>query len=236
MSNLTASQKHTAAQNLASVWNDGKRRVVVQQRACFRHGHQTIVKEPTEVIDDLFVIELLEQHNIPLLDLEVNGRPKKGQWIVSDEDLSKHIDALAVAFDIQPHFLHLAIEDGDEKHLAALLKALGNKTEVEFEKWVIDLEFVSKADLEAAVAARIAELDLVPKADVVALPQWFTDKIDEQIGLFEADEAKGELDEFGVKSLAMLGEMKTWGTVGDGIALEPDSAGRPSDWTPREGA
>lgn len=124
MSDLTATQRRTAAQNLASVWNDGKRRVVVTQRVHFRHDGQSITKDPTEVIDDPHTIALLEAHEIELIDLEVTGQPKRGKLLPADVDRVKNVDALAGALGVMPNLLHAAIESGGP-HIDAAAKAVG---------------------------------------------------------------------------------------------------------------
>ena len=121
MSNVTPIR--TAAQHLASVWSDGKRRVVVAKRVTLRHNGQTIVKTPTEIIDDAFVIELLEEHGIEIIDLEVNGRPKRGKWFSAESDQGANIDALAAHLGIMPNLLHAAIGDG-KQHIEAAVAAV----------------------------------------------------------------------------------------------------------------
>lgn len=123
MSDLTATQRRTAAQNLASVWNDGKRRVVVTQQVHFRHNGQSITKDPTEVIDDVHTIALLEEHGIEFIDLEVNGQPKRGKLLPADVDRAKNIDELAGALGIMPNLLHAAVNDGGQ-HVGVAAKAI----------------------------------------------------------------------------------------------------------------
>lgn len=131
MSVASGTEKRTAAQHLASIWGDGKRRIVVARRTSIRSGYQTLTYLPTQVIDDPHTIALLEEHGIQLIDLEVNGRPKRGQWIDGDADQAKNIDQLANAFGIMPNLLHAAIENGGT-HIDAAAKALAERFETAY--------------------------------------------------------------------------------------------------------
>lgn len=149
-----ATQRRTAAQHLASVWNDGKRRVVVALPAVFRHNGQTITKSPTEVIDDPHTIALLEEHDVELIDLEVNGRPKRGQWFPADVDQAKNIDALANELQIMPNLLHAAIEGGKEQDIEAVSKSLAEVVAKAYtEKLRAEIAAAKPATLDAAITA-----------------------------------------------------------------------------------
>lgn len=124
MSAFSPTQRRTAAQLLSSVWNDGKRRVVVTKPEVFRHNGQTIEIDPTRVIDDQFTIALLEVHEIEVIDLEVNGRPKRGKFEAADVDRNANVDAIAHALGIMPNLLHEAVESGKDGALEALASAV----------------------------------------------------------------------------------------------------------------
>lgn len=124
MSALTPLQRRTAAQLLSSFWTDGKRRVVVTKREVFRHRGQTLVMDPGKVIEDPQLIGLLEEHEIELLDLAVNGKPKRGAWVAGDTDYAKNVDAIAHALGIVPNLLHEAIESGKEPAIQAVANAI----------------------------------------------------------------------------------------------------------------
>jgi len=125
MSNLTATEKRTAAGHLASVWGDGVRRVVVARRTSFRVGQQTLTYDPTQVIDDAHTIALLEQNDIDYIDLEVNGRPKRGKGLIDAEnDVNENIDAIAAAIGISAAVLHDAVENGGVDRIIAVAAAV----------------------------------------------------------------------------------------------------------------
>jgi hypothetical protein len=185
-----ASDTIKAAQNRASVWSDGKRRVSVAQRASFRHNNQTITKLTTEVIEDPHTIALLEEHGIELIELQVNGRPKKGQFLAADADRVKNIDELAKALGIMPNLLHAAIESGKPADVEQFLRALESLTHDAFQKRINEIYearvkragLIDPADNDAMEAAGYVKsgkvmIDLNPQAT-----------LDDAIGLLDAYE------------------------------------------------